>query len=630
MLIRLILLWVSCVGTASALPPVDINSNQQKYSLQDSLEVLNDISDQFSSEDILSGAYDANFEQAPELIPPIYLFEEAYWFRFSLRNISQQAQALTLQVLPQTAGEAILFVPDAMQQNYQSVVSGVFYPAEERVQPVFHTAFEITLAPSQTSTYYLKVRPFQNQNISFELVRTPNFINQIAGEHIIYGLFFGAMLIMVFYNFFIFIATRDLAYFYYVLYVSSLCLTLFHAEWLASAYLWTDSREPFTIWMLSFLFTTSMGLAVLFIRALLHLSIHLPRWDRFFSTVMLIGIGLCFIFLFLPPQFSSMPENHLAFNAALILSLIGIVLFFITGVLALRAGVSAAKYYLSAWSLFLLGVLLNGLRLLDVLPTNLFTHQMVFIGALCEVTFLSFALADRINAMRRERDKAQKELLTTQRALNEELQQRVDEKTAELTNSHQKILTLERQKATDIERQRIMLDLHDGMGGHLVSALSYTEAKLGRDNNLHEILSLAMQDLRIMIDSMDCEEDGLITVLAMLRQRLEPVVESRNMELIWQVNDEPIMENFGPSQSVQVTRIVQEAITNILKHAQATQINLTLDKNSICIQDNGCAPESSGNGGYGLSSMKNRAGKVNASLDFDFGPKGSCVTLYWS
>ncbi|MEM7019847.1 MAG: diguanylate cyclase, partial [Pseudomonadota bacterium] len=228
----------------------------------------------------------------------------------------------------------------------------------------------------------------------------------------------------------------------YVLYVGSFCFTVFNMEWLAAAYLWTESHEPFIIWMLSLSLTTTIAMAALFIRALLNTRKHLPKWDYYISRFMLISIVVCYLLLFLPPHLGDMPENHLAFNATLTLSLIAIIIFFITGFLALRKGVPAAKYYLSAWSLFLLGIFLNGMRLFGWLPTNILTLQTVFIGALCEVTFLSFALADRINALRRERDKAQKELLRTQRTLNDELEQQVADRTHELEAANQQLTRL--------------------------------------------------------------------------------------------------------------------------------------------------------------------------------------------
>jgi signal transduction histidine kinase len=213
--------------------------------------------------------------------------------------------------------------------------------------------------------------------------------------------------------------------------------------------------------------------------------------------------------------------------------------------------------------------------------------------------------------------------------LTAELQSRVDEKSVQLEQSHQQILQLERIKAIDHERQRIMLDLHDGMGGYLVSALSITELELGNDNTLHQTLTLAMQDLRFMIDSMDADDADLITVLAMFRQRMEPILKSQGIGLTWQVEQEPRLINAGPSQSLQVMRIVQEAVTNIIKHAAATEVVITMKQQAIVIRDNGSGLQANDHSGHGLDNMQRRASSIDANVKLQSTAEGITLSLSW-
>ncbi len=209
------------------------------------------------------------------------------------------------------------------------------------------------------------------------------------------------------------------------------------------------------------------------------------------------------------------------------------------------------------------------------------------------------------------------------------LQQAIAKKTQELEQSHRARVTLERQHAISQERQRFMRDLHDGMGGYLMTALSYTETTSGKDSTLHKILKLAVSDLRIVINSMEKDDEELMFMLAMFRQRIESMLNIQGIELVWQVEDEPSLASSDPSHSLQILRIVQEAVNNIAKHAQATQARLTLKKNAIVIADNGTGHTQVWTKGHGINNMRQRAQQINAVLDIDTTPSGVSVTLSW-
>ncbi|MEM7020182.1 MAG: 7TM-DISM domain-containing protein, partial [Pseudomonadota bacterium] len=189
---RLSTLWLLFTSTALGVTPVEVGTGKTQYTL-DSLEVLDETTDKFSFTQIKQGARTANFIPAPSIIPPIDPFSEAYWFRFALKNTTAEPQALKLEVVPRITMEAILFIPDT-QGNYQKTVSGYVYPANQRPDPVASTAFSITLAAHQTYTAYLKLKPFRFQHPSLVLWSASAFTTHIAYHHMIYGLFFGALL----------------------------------------------------------------------------------------------------------------------------------------------------------------------------------------------------------------------------------------------------------------------------------------------------------------------------------------------------------------------------------------------------------------------------------------------------
>lgn len=227
------------------------------------------------------------------------------------------------------------------------------------------------------------------------------------------------------------------------------------------------------------------------------------------------------------------------------------------------------------------------------------------------------------------------------RVLNLELEERVDEKRRALSASYARTAELERDRAIAAERERMMRDMHDGTGGQLVSALSLVETGEFRSEDLVATLRGALADLRLAIDSLDAGEADLLVLLAQARARLEPRLESHGVHFAWEVEDVPTPSHFGPEQTLHVLRVLQEAVTNVLKHARAKVITVrtgeAIDANGracvwVEIADDGCgmrddpdAPRDGG--GRGLRNMRRRAAEIGGTLEVSSDASGTRVRL---
>ncbi|WP_390911035.1 ATP-binding protein [Pseudosulfitobacter sp. SM2401] len=217
--------------------------------------------------------------------------------------------------------------------------------------------------------------------------------------------------------------------------------------------------------------------------------------------------------------------------------------------------------------------------------------------------------------------------------LNKSLQAKTDEISASLTKSYEKLAVIEKQHVLDMERKRIMLDLHDGVGGQLVNILAYLQNQNVDDPVLEHALDSTLRDLSLMIDSLE-SHDSLTTSLGMLRARLEPLLEVTGLKFEWLVWEEPVIEHLGPTQILSVLRIAQEAITNAVKHAKAMKITVETTASSLIIRDDGkgminpvSLKRKGANSGLGLDSMLSRAKSIGATLDVQTSISGTTVTL---
>ena len=119
-----------------------------------------------------------------------------------------------------------------------------------------------------------------------------------------------------------------------------------------------------------------------------------------------------------------------------------------------------------------------------------------------------------------------------------------------------------------------MREMHDGVGGHLVRTLSMLEGRGASREELAEELREALADMRLVIDSLDPSADDLATRLGMLRTRFERILARERVELVWRAEALPPLPHLGAEDSLHVLRIVQEAVTNVLRHAKATRLTL--------------------------------------------------------
>ncbi|MBL8520005.1 MAG: hypothetical protein JNK75_04970 [Betaproteobacteria bacterium] len=228
--------------------------------------------------------------------------------------------------------------------------------------------------------------------------------------------------------------------------------------------------------------------------------------------------------------------------------------------------------------------------------------------------------------------------------LNAELAQRVEARERELTHSYERLRQVDQQRTTAEERQRLMRDMHDGLGSHLMSTLAL--AKLGTLSNrqMQDVLTDCIDELKITIDSLEPVESDLLVVLGNLRYRMEPRLKAAGIELEWAVSDLPPLAWLDAENVRSVLRIVQEAFTNTLKHASASRITLStaVDVSNarvvVRVTDNGQGLASTngkgGNGsspyaGRGLDNMKIRAAKINGHVEvMQMVGGGTCVNLY--
>lgn len=184
------------------------------------------------------------------------------------------------------------------------------------------------------------------------------------------------------------------------------------------------------------------------------------------------------------------------------------------------------------------------------------------------------------------------------------------------------------------ERERILQDMHDGMGAQLITALRMARREDVDRNEVARSIEESLLDLRLIIDSLDLTEQDVLPLLGNLRFRLAPRLSTLGIQLIWDVAPLPRLDYLTPESALAILRIVQEALNNAIQHARPDNIRISVKPEgagvAIQIVDDGPGfrIDTSHAGARGLEGMRQRARKLGARLDIVSGDDGTRVCLW--
>ncbi|TAJ77585.1 MAG: hypothetical protein EPO42_09665 [Gallionellaceae bacterium] len=205
---------------------------------------------------------------------------------------------------------------------------------------------------------------------------------------------------------------------------------------------------------------------------------------------------------------------------------------------------------------------------------------------------------------------------------------------AKIIDNNKRLREIEQRQVLSQERQRLMQDMHDGLGSSLTSALRVVEHGRMDETEVAQVLKGCIDDLKLAIDSMEPVDADLLLLLATLRYRLGPRLESTGIALRWEVISVPKLDWLNPKNALHILRILQEAFTNIIKHTHATEIRVATRVESdhvvVTITDNGqgfAVENALKSGGKGLSNQMRRAEAIGAEVGWDSNDAGTCFTL---
>ncbi|HCR1702554.1 TPA: hybrid sensor histidine kinase/response regulator LadS, partial [Pseudomonas aeruginosa] len=404
----LFLIALPCLAGA-----VSFNEQVERLPLGQSIDVFEDVRGSADINDITSRAIDSSFRRHDKDVLNAGYSRSVFWLRLDLdyRPVaSSDPRTWLLELAYPPLDKLDLYLPDGQGGYRLAQRTGDTLPFASRPIRQNNYLFELGLEPNKPQRVYLRLESQGSIHAPLTLWSPKAYLEEQPERIYVLGIIYGVLLVMLIYNLFIFLSVRDTSYLYYILYIASFGLYQVSVNGAGIEYFWPDSP-----WWANAATPFLIGSAALFgcqfARSFLHTRDHSVWVDR--GLLALMAVGALVMLMALTMSYA------VALRLATYLALAFTGLIFAAGILAWLRGMRVARYFIIAWTAFLLGGIVNTLMVLGYLPNMFLTMYASQIGSALEVGLLSLALADRINAMKEERARILQESSRKLEALNQ-------------------------------------------------------------------------------------------------------------------------------------------------------------------------------------------------------------------
>ncbi len=422
-----IFLCVQALFAIKAAAQAPVVFKGQNVIIGKSVSILEDKKNDYDLQKVIAAR---NFTPSAIETPNLQLSKSSFWLKFSIRNESSSDRLMLALEYP-TLTDCDFYYPENEHYRVQKLSDTARFSRRKYQHQDF--LFDIMLPKDSTATYYLRVKSSEEMVLPLILGTPAHIAQSLLVANILWGIFIGIIFVMIGYNFFIYLFTRDRSYIFYVLYVAFIGLTQTTLSGYTYHYLFAGAPVLFQKSIIIFPALAGIS-AMMFVMDFLNTRQRTPILNKLFPIPIFLYSAAILLRL--------TGANLVSYRMIDISALTTTVLIYAVAVKISLQGYRPARYFLIAWSIFFAGIVMFTLRNLGVLPYSSFTNYTMESGIAVEVTLLSIALADRINVLKKEKELSQAEALQAarenERIIREQnalLEVRVTERTAELNTA---------------------------------------------------------------------------------------------------------------------------------------------------------------------------------------------------
>lgn len=434
-------------SVAQDIVPIDDQVSHHIIS-RGQIEFLEDKTNTLTFSDIQTPAIASKFQVNKKFIPKNYNTGSSYWYRFKIKHSKASKKNWLLEFFDQSIQHVSFYVPDT-NNNYSVHYFGTRYGFNKREYGHKNFTYDLQNDSDLELTYYVKVKSTQLVGAIIVLRDIHWFIKYALNEYLIFGLFYGMVIVFSLYNLLMYFAVKQKQYLYYVLYNLSIGLYEMCSDGIAFQYFWpkapwwNDYGFGFALF-LSSVFGLLFTLNFLFVKA------KAPKLYKLIRVVILLRVLFFMVCLFDKTLFSLK-----------IVEVIPLLVAYGAGIYILMNGYKPARFFVVGYSFLVIGFAIKILLLLNVswMPYGPATYYSLSFCFVVEMILVSFAIAESVRTLRKKKDMAQKRIIT-QLHINENLKDKLNKELSILVAERTKEVM---DKAAIIEKQNEKISLMNTM-----------------------------------------------------------------------------------------------------------------------------------------------------------------------
>lgn len=451
--------------------------------------------------DVKSAKFRNKFVDNKDYYPKNYNRSSAYWYRVKVKFDKDLGHSAIIEFFDQITDHIEAYLPDE-EGNYVKSVTGADLTFTER--SFHHKNFEFLINNENKGEYeyYFRIKSKDQVNVIIVFRTVERFIGYALSEYIMFGFFYGMIVIFSFHNLLMYLAVRRRQYLFYILYVLSVGLYEMATDGIAFQYLWPNNP----IWNeyaygVSLFFLSSFGL--IFTKELLHVKIKAPT----INTLINILLVARFLF-FLTCLFYNTDWFKYKF-----LEFIPLSLCFFTGIyIWWKKQYGPARFFVLGYFFLYIGFIIKIVHILGwsrLFIGNVVGYYSLSFGFLLEMVFLSFAIGDQVRILRRKKENARKQIIKQMQVnaelkdnINKDLEVKVEERTQEVQQKSKELL----QKNITIEQQNDELLQKNTLLEQQAEEISRMNILLEKDNITLKTNIEKVREARVNATEVDFEE----------------------------------------------------------------------------------------------------------------------------
>lgn len=442
--ICLFYLSLSAISNIPVIPDTILFSDvKHEFYIGNSVQILEDKTNSLAIDDVIASS---DFFSSNQSVPNFGFSSSSFWLKFKVKNISNEENLLIELANPNL--DEIEFYTLLPNGDYVVKKVGEYqvFSLREYQHPSY--IFNLKIPKDSTYHYFLKIKGKEDTSLPIKLGSYNTIMDSIRTKDLFFGLYAGIMIVMFLYNAFIYYTTKDRSYLYYIIYILLVGLTQACFQGYTFQFLWSNS--PWLAQHSVILLSAFVGISASeFMKVFLNAGKYLPKLTKFLY-VFYVSYFVCIAL-----SIAGINSMQLLNGTALLIS----IFILIIAIILAKGNNRPAKYFLAAWLTFLIGVIVFALKNAGILPYNNITIYTMPAGSAIEAILLSFALADRINILKKEKEQSQVitliALKNNQKLITEQnivLEQKVGERTLELRDTNDELnITLYNLKNTQTQ-----------------------------------------------------------------------------------------------------------------------------------------------------------------------------------